>query len=165
MLRLPLLSVFAIVAVVFVTGASTAPSHAQDSSPTPEVINRTFENLGLVEDLSLAPGMALQLERYTWLPGVITEMHTHPAAIDIMSIRSGEIAWAVENGEAQITRAARDGQPGPTATLSPGAEATLHAGDTVIFDYTAGLWHQGRVVGEAPTVMLVAHIRDPSKQE
>lgn len=35
MLWLPLLSVFPIVAVVFVTGASTAPSHAQDSSPTP----------------------------------------------------------------------------------------------------------------------------------
>jgi hypothetical protein len=165
MLRLPLLSVFAIVAVVFVTGASPAPTHAQESSPTPEVINRTFESLGLVEDLSLAPGMALQLERYTWLPGVITEMHTHPAEIDIMYIQSGEIAWSVENGEAQITRAARDGQPGPSETLAPGAETTLHAGDTVTFDYTAGLQHQGRVVGEAPAVMLVAHIHDPSKQE
>jgi hypothetical protein len=92
-------------------------------------------------------------------------MHTHPAEIDIMSIQSGEIAWTVENGEARITRAARDGQPGPSETLSPGTEATLHAGDTVVFDYTAGLRHQGRVVGEAPAVMLVAHIHDPSKQE
>lgn len=164
MQRLYHLSMFAIVAVVVVIGASTAPSQAQEGTPTPEIINRTFENLGMVDDLSLAPGMTLQLERYTWLPGVITEMHTHPAEIDIMFIQSGEIAWSVENGEAQITRAARDGQPGPNETLSPGEEATLHAGDTVIFDYTTGLRHQGRVVGEAPAVMLVAHIHDPSKQ-
>jgi hypothetical protein len=124
-----LLNLFAVVAMVLVVGAGNTPSRAQESTPTPEVINRTFENLGLVEDLSLAPGMALQLERYTWLPGVITQMHTHPAEIDIMYVQSGEIAWSVENGEAQITRAARDGQPSPTETLAPGAEATLHAGD------------------------------------
>jgi hypothetical protein len=162
--RSRLLSLFAVVTVVLVVGTSITPGRAQEASPTPEVINRTFENLGLVEDLSLAPGMALQLERYTWLPGVITEMHTHPAEIDIMYIQSGEIAWSVENGEAQITRAARDGQASPPETLAPGAETTLHAGDTVIFDYTTGLQHQGRVVGEAPAVMLVAHIHDPSKQ-
>jgi hypothetical protein len=33
-------------------------------------------------------------------------MHTHPAEIEILYIQSGEIAWAVENGEAQITLAA-----------------------------------------------------------
>ena len=42
----------------------------------------------------------------TWRPSVITEMHTHPAEIEILYIQSGEIAWAVENGKAQITLAA-----------------------------------------------------------
>jgi mannose-6-phosphate isomerase-like protein (cupin superfamily) len=152
-----------LLAVVFL-GVCTTPSQAQEATPTPEIINRTFETLGIVNDLSLAPGLTLQLERYTWLPGVVTEMHTHPAEIDIMYIQSGEIAWSVENGEAQITRTAVDGAPGASETLSPGAEVTLHAGDSVVFDYTAGLQHKGSVVGDAPAVMLVAHVHDPAKQ-
>jgi oxalate decarboxylase/phosphoglucose isomerase-like protein (cupin superfamily) len=108
--------------------------------------------------------MTLKLERYTWMPGQVTEMHTHPAEIDIMYVQSGEIAWSVENGEAQITRATRDGTPGASETLTPGTEATLHAGDVVVFDYTNGLQHRGRVAGDAPAVMLVAYIYDPSKQ-
>ena len=161
------LRIFPFVTLLFAVvmlGASTHSSQAQEATPTPEIINRTFETLGIVNDLSLAPGLALQLERYTWLPGVVTEMHTHPGEIDIMYIQSGEIAWSVENGEGQITRATMDGAPGPSETLTPGAEATLHAGDAVVFDYTSGLLHQGRVVGDAPAVMLVAYVFDPTKQ-
>jgi hypothetical protein len=91
-------------------------------------------------------------------------MHTHPGEIDIMYMQSGEIAWSVENGEGQITRTTVDGQPGLSETLSPGAEVTLHAGDAAVFDYTQGLQHQGRVVGDAPAVMLVAYVFDPTKQ-
>jgi hypothetical protein len=91
-------------------------------------------------------------------------MHTHPGEIDIMYVQTGEIAWSVENGEGQITRAAMDGAPGSSETLMPGAEVTLHAGDSVVFDYTSGLRHQGRVIGEAPAVMLVAYVFDPTKQ-
>jgi mannose-6-phosphate isomerase-like protein (cupin superfamily) len=154
----------AVLIAVIMLGLTTHQNWAQEATPTPEIINRTFETLGRVDDLSLAPGMTLQFERYTWLPGVVTEMHTHPGEVDIMYVQSGEIAWSVENGDAQITRAAMDGAPGASETLSPGAEVTLHAGDSVVFDYTAGLRHQGRVVGGAPAVMLVAHIHDPSKQ-
>ena len=107
-----IIACFTILIVISILAANPHDSRAQDATATPEIINRTFENLGLVTDLSLAPGMALQLERYTWLPGVVTAMHTHPAEIDILYIQSGEIAWSVENGEAQITRAAQDGQPG-----------------------------------------------------
>jgi hypothetical protein len=153
-----------LVIAVGVLGMSAPQSRAQEATPPPEIIDRTFETLGLVDDLSLAPGMALQLERYTWLPGVVTEMHTHPGEIDIMYVQSGEIAWSVEDGDAQITRATLDGAPGQREILSPGAEATLHAGDEVTFDYTTGLHHLGRVVGEAPVVMLVAYIYDPSQQ-
>lgn len=144
--------------------AGTGRGRAQEATPAPEVVNRTFETLGVVENLSLAPGLTLQLERYTWLPGVVTEMHTHPAEVDIMYVQSGEIAWSVEDGEAQVTRAAVDGTPGPSVTLAPGAEVMLRAGDAVVFDYTNGLRHHGRVVGEAPVVMLVAYVYDPSKQ-
>lgn len=155
---------FTILSVVIMLGASTHDSRAQDASPTPEAVTRTFETLGIVEDLALAPGLTLQLERYTWMPGQITEMHTHPAEIDIIYVQSGEIAWSVENGEVQITRATVNGAPGPSETLQPGADVTLHAGDVVVFDYTQGLQHQGRVVGDVPAVMLVAYIYDPTKQ-
>ena len=164
MRRLRILGFLTVLSVAIMLGASSHASRAQEATPTPEIINRTFETLGVVNDLSLAPGLTLQLERYTWLPGVVTEMHTHPGEIDIMFIQSGEIAWSVENGEGQITRATMDGAPGPSETLTPGAEATLHAGDAVVFDYTSGLQHQGRVVGDAPAVMLVAYVYDPTKQ-
>ena len=100
-----ILSVLTLLLAILMLGASTHASQAQEATPTPEIINRTFETLGIVNDLSLAPGLTLQLERYTWLPGVVTEMHTHPGEIDIMYVQSGEIAWSVENGEGQITRA------------------------------------------------------------
>ena len=150
--------------IAVVSGVSTPQSRAQEATPTPEIINRTFETLGITSDLSLAPGLTLQLERYTWLPGVVTEMHTHPGEIDIMFVQSGEIAWSVEGGEAQVTRASIDGLPGATETLTPDAAVTLHAGDSVVFDYTSGLLHQGRVIGGAPAVMLVAYVVDPTKQ-
>jgi hypothetical protein len=164
MQRLRIFPFVTLLFAVVMLGASTHPGQAQEATPTPEIINRTFETLGIVDDLSLAPGLTLQLERYTWLPGVVTEMHTHPGEIDIMYVQSGEIAWSVENGEGQITRATMDGAPRPSETLTAGAEATLHAGDSVVFDYTSGLLHQGRVVGDAPAVMLVAYVFDPSKQ-
>jgi hypothetical protein len=164
MRRLHTVTVLAILLSLIMLGVSTHASRAQDATPTPEPVTRTFETLGLAEDLALAPGMTLQLERYTWMPGQITEMHTHPAEIDIMYIQSGEIAWSVENGDAQITRATVDGNPGASETLQPGTEVTLHAGDVVVFDYTQGLQHQGRVVGDVPAVMLVAYVYDPSKQ-
>ena len=137
---------------------------AQQTTPTPEVVNRTFETLGTAPDISLAPGLTLNMERYTWMPGVVTSMHTHPAEVDVFYILAGEIAWSVEGGEAQITRATVDGTPGPSETLAPGAEVTLHTGDSVVFDYTNGMQHQGRVVGNAPAVMLVAYLFDPAKQ-
>jgi Cupin domain len=164
MRRPRILGMLTVLSVVIMLGAGAHSSRAQEATPTPEIINRTFETLGIVTDLSLAPGLTLQLERYTWLPGVITEMHTHAGEVDIMYVQSGEIAWSVENGEGQITRATVDGAPGPSETLSPGTEVTLHAGDSVVFDYTAGLLHQGRVVGDAPAVMLVAYVYDPTKQ-
>ena len=164
MRRLRLLSIATLLLTILFLGASSDPGRAQEATPTPEIINRTFETLGTTENVSLAPGMTLELARYTWLPGVVTEMHTHPAEIDIMYVQSGEIAWSVEGGDARITRAAVDGAPGSVETLAPGAEVTLRSGDSVVFDYTSGLRHRGRVVGEAPAVMLVAYVYDPSKQ-
>jgi hypothetical protein len=158
---------FGLPAVLLVSGflaIGTAHGGAQQATPTPELVNRTFETLGIATNTSMAPGLTLELERYTWMPGVVTSMHTHPAEIDIMYIQSGAIAWSVEGGEAQITRAIVDGTPGPSETLTPGAEVTLRAGDSVVFDYTSGMLHQGRVVGDAPAVMLVAYLVDPTKQ-
>jgi hypothetical protein len=156
------LSVALIISGLLAIGA--ARGEAQEATPTPEVVDRTFETLGIASDFALAPGMTLQFERYTWMPGVVTSMHTHPGEIDIMYIQSGAIAWSVEGGEAQITRATVSGSPKSHETLAPGAEATLRAGDSVVFDYTSGMLHQGRVSGDAPAVMLVAYLFDPKKQ-
>ena len=125
MQRVPVLGYLILAIVVVGLGASAPRTSAQEATPAPEIINRTFENLGHTSDVSLASGMTLQLERYTWLPGVVTEMHTHPGEVDIIYVQSGEIDWSVENGEAQITRAAVDGTPGASETLQPGAAGAV----------------------------------------
>jgi hypothetical protein len=123
-----------------------------------------FETLGDLADPSLAPGMVLELGRLTWEPGYTIEMHTHPA-IDVIYGLSGEVAWSIEDGTAEVTRAAVAGTPVPAETLEPGAEAVIGPGDSITFDYPkTGMYHAARVVGDAPAVMLLATIYDPSQE-
>jgi hypothetical protein len=122
-----------------------------------------FEVLGTLTDASMASGMTLELERLTWEPEFSVDMHTHPAN-DVIYVVSGEVAWSVENGRAQIVRATVAGTPGPVETLESGAEATLGTGDAITFDYPkTGLFHAARVVGDEPVVMLIATIFDPNQ--
>ena len=122
-----------------------------------------FETLSDIADPSLAPGMVLELARLTWEPGFADAMHTHPA-IDAFYVLSGSVAWSVEKGTAEVTRATVAGTPGPTETLQPGGEAVLEVGDSITFDYPkTGMVHAARVVGDAPVVMLLASIYDPTQ--
>jgi hypothetical protein len=123
-----------------------------------------FETLGDLADPSLAPGMVLELGRLTWEPGYTIAMHTHPA-IDVIYGLSGEVAWSIEDGAAEVTRPAVDGTPVPVETLEPGAEAVVGPGDSITFDYPkTGMYHAARVVGDSPAVMLLATIYDPSQE-
>jgi quercetin dioxygenase-like cupin family protein len=123
-----------------------------------------IEVLASVSDPSLAPGMVLEFDRITWAPGFEVPMHYHPA-IDILYVVSGSVAWSVEEGTAQVIRAAVDGTPVPVEMLEPGSEAVLTPGDVIIFDYPkTGMRHAARVVGDAPVIMLDPVLYDPGQE-
>jgi hypothetical protein len=162
MSRRTILLAFVLVAVM---GLSATTVLAQDATaPIPSAWGVPgFETLSTISDPSLAPGMVLELGRLTWEPGFTIEMHTHPAT-DAIYVLSGSVAWSIENGTAEVKRAMIDGTPGPTEVLQPGGEVVLEAGDAITFDYAkTDMLHAARVVGDAPVVMLLATIYDPSK--
>jgi hypothetical protein len=147
-------------------GGSFLRADAQDATaPVPSNWGVPgFETLSDLNDPSLAPGMVLELGRLTWEPGFTIAMHTHPGANDAGYILSGSVAWSIDKGTAEVTRATVDGTPGPVETLEPGGEAVLEAGDSITFDYPKmDQMHAARVVGDVPVVMLLATIYDPSK--
>jgi hypothetical protein len=140
--------------------AGCRPALAQDA---PAVSEPVWETLGIAQDLWLAPGMTMELARFTFMPGYAQAIHTH-TAVDVVFVLSGEVAWRVENGDAAVFRAAAAGTPTPSETVASGSEAILGAGDAIVFDYgDQVLWHAGRTVGTAPVVMFFANLYDPSK--
>jgi hypothetical protein len=150
------------VALMGVIGmAGTRPSDAaQETTPVSEPV---WEVLGAAVGPSIAPATNMELARFTLMPGYVFPPHTH-YGFDVIHVLSGEVAWAVENGEAEVLRAAVGGTPSPTETLRPGSEVILGPGDTILFDYNNGtLIHELRTVGNAPVVMMVASLYDPSK--
>ena len=160
----PLFAVVAVVALLALAGAGALAQGDSTSEPVPNDWGIPgFEALGDLADPSLAPGMVLELSRLTWEPGFTLPMHTHPSN-DVVYVLAGEVAWSVESGTAQITRAAVEGTPGPTETLEPGAEAVIGPGDVIFMDHPkTGMLHSPRVVGDVPVVMLLATIYDPSQ--
>jgi hypothetical protein len=147
-------------------GGSFLRTDAQDATnPVPSNWGVPgFETLSDLNDPSLAPGMVLELGRLTWEPGFTIAMHTHPNANDATYVLSGSVAWSIDSGTAEVTRATVEGTPGPVETLEPGGEAVLEAGDSITFAYPKiDQMHAARVVGDAPVVMLIATIYDPSK--
>ena len=158
--RLEAVSIVAALAGLAGAGLSRSSASAQD---TPAVSEPVWETLGIATDLWLAPGITMELARFTWMPGYAQELHTHNA-VDVVYVLSGEVAWRVEQGEAPIVRATVAGTPAPAETLASGAEAILGPGDAIVFDYGAQeMWHAGRTVGNAPVVMFFADLYDPSK--
>lgn len=149
--------------------SSAAPyAGAQDATPA-VTVPASWNIPGIaviasVPDPSLAPGMVLEFDRITWAPGFEVPMHYHPA-IDILYVVSGSVAWAVEDGTAQVIRAAVDGTPVPVEMLEPGSEAVLTSGDVIIFDYPkTGMRHAARVVGDEPVIMMDPVLYDPSQE-
>lgn len=161
-----------VVASALVLGSlfSGVAPHVQAQDSTPEMVAPASWNIpgiaviAAVPDPSLAPGMVLEFDRITWAPGFEVPMHFHPA-VDIVYVVSGSVAWSVEDGTAQVYRAAVDGTPVPTEVLEPGSEAVLTPGDIIIFDYPrTGMRHAARVVGDEPVIMLNPVLYDPSQE-
>ena len=163
-----------LVAVVLVLGglfgaAGPIPrAGAQEATPAaaipPSWNIPGIEVIASVTDPSFAPGMMLEFDRITWAPGFEVPMHYHPA-VDILYVVSGSVAWSVEDGTAQVIRAAVAGTPGPTEALEPGGEAVLEPGDVIVFDYPkTGMRHAFRVVGDVPVILLDTVLYDPSQE-
>lgn len=154
-------AVAALAAIAGVNGAA-ADRHSVLAQDAP-VSDPVWETLGIANDLWLAPGMTLELARFTFMPGYAQEIHTH-TGVDVIAVFSGEVAWRAEHGEATVFRAPVEGAAPASETLPDGDEAILGAGDAVVFSYgEQEVWHAGRSVGSAPVVMLFANLYDPSK--
>jgi quercetin dioxygenase-like cupin family protein len=167
-MRRNLISTTVVVLAIAILGAggSFLRADAQDATaPIPSNWGVPgFETLSDLHDPSLAPGMVLELGRLTWEPGFTIAMHTHPNANDAAYVLSGSVAWSIDKGTAEVTRATVAGTPGPVEILQPGGEVVLEAGDAITFAYPRiDQMHAARVVGDEPVVMLIATIYDPSK--
>jgi hypothetical protein len=159
MTRLEAMAAAAALAGLAGPAAANRPVLAQDA-PVSEPV---WETLGIAKDLWLAPGMTMELARFTFMPGYAQKIHTH-TGVDVIGVLSGEVAWRVEQGEAAVFRTPAEGTPTSTEKLPDGGEAILGAGDAIVFDYgEQEVWHAGRSVGSAPVVMLFANLYDPSK--
>jgi quercetin dioxygenase-like cupin family protein len=100
---------------------------------------------------AVAPDRILILQQRTFAPG--GDSGAHPAAGPVvLSVRSGEIVFAVVEGAAQVSRAGTT-QP---ETIAAGSEATLEAGDSVFYD--EGVVHDVRNDDEYPAVTLEARL-------
>ena len=161
MTRLEAMTAVAALSSLATTLSSTPSALAQAVSPGST--DPVWETLGIAQDLWIAPGMTMELARFTFMPGYAQEVHTH-TGVDVVGVVSGEVAWRVEHGEATVFRTPMEGAAAESETVPDGGEATLGAGDAIVFSYGEQvLWHAGRTVGNAPVVMLFANLYDPSK--
>jgi quercetin dioxygenase-like cupin family protein len=119
----------------------------------------TIETLGTGMPSS-TPGQAILLLRITLQPGAAFPAHVHPGAL-VIAVESGDFAFTVISGQAEATRAIASGTPEATETLAAGKETVFHAGDE-IFEQE-GIVHTARNTGDAPAVVLVAALVDPTK--
>jgi quercetin dioxygenase-like cupin family protein len=138
--------------VVTLAGALGIAAGAQsDATPaaTPEAPAVVREVINEGEPAS-APGMTLQLVRYT-IPGDIAlPAHTHPG-MQVNTIVSGTLTFTVVEGEAAIIRA-----DGTMETLSSGETTDLLPGDSLT--EPEGMVHFGANMGEEPIVILTASL-------
>jgi quercetin dioxygenase-like cupin family protein len=145
-----LLVLFALAALVI---GRIPLANAQETQPI------TVETLGSGMP-SEAPGKALLQLRVTIQPGAAFPLHMHPGAV-LITVQSGEFAFTVMEGQAEAVRGIASGTPEPAETLSAGQEAVFQPGDQIFED--GGVVHTARNPGDAPTVVLVAALVDPTE--
>ena len=140
------------IALLLTTGFAGAVEAAQSAatpSATPDApaVVREVINEGAPAS---APGMALQLVRYTIPGNIALPAHTHPG-MQVNVIESGTLTYTVVEGEAHITRA-----DGTVETLSSGETTDLTAGDTLT--EPEGMIHFGVNNQDEPIVILTASL-------
>lgn len=137
--------------LLFLSAPGLALSAQADATPgaTPDAPAVVREVIAEGEP-SAAPGMTLQLVRYT-IPGDIAlPAHVHPG-MQVNTIVSGTLTYTVVEGEATITRA-----DGTMETLSSGETTDLHAGDSLV--EPEGMVHFGVNGDDEPIVILTASL-------
>ena len=145
--------------------AIIAPSriNAHQPAPGPSCISDVkVEPLGSGPPAT-ADGQEIKLLRVTFAPGGSIGLHTHPGALTL-SIQSGELTYAMHDGEVEVRRAAVDGTPVPTEHVAQGHEAVLETGDWL---FEQGSMHTARNAGDVPAVVLIAGLMkagEPSTQ-
>lgn len=120
---------------------------AATPAATPAAVVREVINEG---NPAAAPGMVLQLVRYTIPGNIALPAHTHPG-MQVNTIASGTLTYTVVEGEASITRA-----DGTMETLSSGETTDLHPGDTLT--EPEGMVHFGVNTRDEPIVILTASL-------
>ncbi len=107
-----------------------------------------------------ANGQALVMLRLTVAPGGGFAAHTHPGTL-LVSIESGTFDLTqLDDMQMSVTRAATDGTPATTETMTKGVTLTLDAGDG--FVEPGGMVHTGFNNGSEPTVVLLSGLVDPN---
>ncbi len=102
-------------------------------------------------DSAVAPGYRLVLAELVFEPGTYATEHFHPTAI-VFCVQSGQLGFAIHEGEAMITR--DGGEPEPIALDT---DMTLEPRDCVAFDhFAAHTTHTGWNLSDGPTVLWEA---------
>ena len=146
-----------LLALLLALGVSTA-ARAQGSTPatdTPITVQALAS--GMPSD---SPGKAILLLRITIQPGAGFPDHIHPGAL-VIAVESGDFAFTLVQGEADLTRGAATGSPAATEQLTAGQDVVAKAGDA-IFEQ-AGVLHSARNAGDTSVVVLVAGLVDPTQ--
>lgn len=135
--------------LVAMTGVTVAAQHEATPPATPAASTVVREVINEGEPAS-APGMTLQLVRYTIPGNIALPAHTHPG-MQVNTIVSGTLTFTVVEGEAAIIRA-----DGTTETLSSGETTDLLPGDSLT--EPEGMVHFGANTRDEPIVILTASL-------
>ncbi len=156
-LRINVLPLSLLLMLLAIVSLSPAQARAQEGIPVelPCVTGVTAFPIGqaMPDDLG---GQVLALERLEIAPGGGFTPHTHPGTL-VVSIESGTLDLTqLDHAHMEITRAS-----GESETMTQGSPTTLNPGDW--FVEPEGMVHTAFNTGDAPTVVLLTGVIDPSQ--
>ena len=105
----------------------------------------------LGRSIPMDDGRAALLIRVTYAPGSHISPHTDPGT-GVWAVERGAIGFAVQEGEAVVTRAGSAGRE----QMKAGSETVLNVGDTA--SYGPDNVHTSRNAGDAPATILIGGV-------
>jgi quercetin dioxygenase-like cupin family protein len=105
----------------------------------------------LGRSIPMSDGRAALLIRVTYAPGSHIPPHTDPG-IGVWAVERGRIGFAVQEGNAVITRSGSS----RSEKLEAGSETVLNTGDTA--SYGPNNVHTSRNAGDVPATILIAGV-------